>query len=140
MPSSRGLQPLHAKIISNNKRLLFIYLLLNLLPTSTLKLARHVLFYDPVSLTSPVINPLANAHSLHSGWHVDQAILVEEDRVVCIRFGHDHDEECMAMDETLYGVSEKVQNFAVLYLGQYLSLILYLREDLMICSRHHGSS
>jgi len=45
-----------------------------------------------------------------------QAILVEEDRVVCIRFGHDHDPECMAMDETLYGVSEKVQNFAIIYL------------------------
>lgn len=58
--------------------------------------------------------------SLHSGWHVDQAILVEEDRVVCIRFGHDHNEDCMAMDETLYGVSEKVQNFAVLYLGTFL--------------------
>ncbi len=26
----------------------------------------------------------------------------------------------MAMDETLYGVSEKVQNFAVLYLGTFL--------------------
>lgn len=45
-----------------------------------------------------------------------QSILVEEDRVVCIRFGHDHDPECMAMDETLYGVSEKVQNFATIYL------------------------
>lgn len=43
---------------------------------------------------------------------------MEEDRVVCIRFGHDHNEDCMAMDETLYGVSEKVQNFAVLYLGE----------------------
>nr|ODN92589.1 thioredoxin-like protein 4A [Cryptococcus depauperatus CBS 7841] len=53
---------------------------------------------------------------LHSGWHVDQAILVEEDRVVCLRFGHDFNEECMAMDETLYSVSEKVQNFAVIYL------------------------
>lgn len=43
--------------------------------------------------------------------------MVEEDRVVCIRFGHDHNEDCMAMDETLYGVSEKVQNFAIIYLG-----------------------
>jgi DIM1 family U5 snRNP protein len=48
---------------------------------------------------------------------IPQAIMVEEDRVVCIRFGHDHNEDCMAMDETLYGVSEKVQNFAVIYLG-----------------------
>ena len=52
---------------------------------------------------------------------MSQAILVEEDRVVCIRFGHDHDPDCMAMDETLYGVSEKVQNFAVIYLGESLS-------------------
>lgn len=26
---------------------------------------------------------------LESGWHADQAILAEEDRVVVIRFGHD---------------------------------------------------
>lgn len=26
---------------------------------------------------------------LPSGWHVDQAILAEENRVVIIRFGHD---------------------------------------------------
>ena len=88
---------------------------------------------------------------LKSGWHVDQAILAEEDRVVCIRFGHDwvgpshthfsqstrdsllsalcvcvclslslcvrtQDPQCMVMDETLYSVAEKVQNFAVIYL------------------------
>lgn len=49
--------------------------------------------------------------------------MVEEDRVVCIRFGHDHNQDCMAMDETLYGVSEKVQNFAVIYLGQSATAI-----------------
>ena len=32
---------------------------------------------------------------LHSGYAVDQAIVSEEDRVVCIRFGHDHDPDCM---------------------------------------------
>lgn len=53
---------------------------------------------------------------LSTGWHVDQAILSEEDRVVVIRFGHDWDSQCMKMDETLNGVSEKVQNFAVIYL------------------------
>lgn len=47
-----------------------------------------------------------------------QAIMVEEDRVVCIRFGHDWDEQCMVMDETLYQVQAKVQNFAVIYLGE----------------------
>ncbi len=32
---------------------------------------------------------------LHSGWAVDQSILSEEERVVCIRFGHDYNPECM---------------------------------------------
>ena len=36
--------------------------------------------------------------------------------MVVIRFGHDWDSQCMTMDETLYGVAEKVQNFAVIYL------------------------
>jgi hypothetical protein len=36
---------------------------------------------------------------LRSGWAVDQAILTEEDRVVCLRFGRDGDETCMLMDE-----------------------------------------
>ena len=53
---------------------------------------------------------------LPSGWHVDEAIKSEEDRVVIIRFGHDWDTQCMKMDETLYAISEKVQNFAVIYL------------------------
>lgn len=53
---------------------------------------------------------------LPSGWHVDEAIKSEDDRVVVIRFGHDWDAQCMVMDETLHGVAEKVQNFAVIYL------------------------
>jgi hypothetical protein len=51
---------------------------------------------------------------LPSGWHVDEAIKSEEDRVVAIRFGHDWDSQCMVMDESLYSVAEKVQNFAVI--------------------------
>jgi DIM1 family U5 snRNP protein len=53
---------------------------------------------------------------LHNGWQVDQAILSEEDRVVVMRFGHDWDPECMKMDETLFGIAEKIKNFAVVYL------------------------
>ncbi|KAI8073118.1 mitosis protein DIM1-domain-containing protein [Gongronella butleri] len=53
---------------------------------------------------------------LTNGWQVDQAILSEEDRVVIIRFGHDWDPTCMKMDEILYGVAEKIKNFAVIYL------------------------
>lgn len=53
---------------------------------------------------------------LDNGWEVDQAILSEEDRVVCIRFGHDWDPTCMKMDEVLYKCSEEVSNFGVIYL------------------------
>ena len=53
---------------------------------------------------------------LENGWQVDQAILSEEDKVVIIRFGHDWDPTCMKMDETLFGIAEKVKNFAVTYL------------------------
>ena len=53
---------------------------------------------------------------LHNGWQVDQAILGEEERVVVVRFGHDWDPTCMRMDEILHKVSEKVKNFAAVYL------------------------
>ncbi|KAJ1836008.1 U4/U6-U5 snRNP complex subunit dib1 [Coemansia sp. RSA 2706] len=53
---------------------------------------------------------------LTNGWQVDMAILSEEDRVVIIRFGHDWDPTCMLMDETLYGIAERVKKFAVIYL------------------------
>eukprot|EP01105_Mastigella_eilhardi_P012557 TRINITY_DN2869_c0_g1_i1.p1 TRINITY_DN2869_c0_g1~~TRINITY_DN2869_c0_g1_i1.p1 ORF type:complete len:143 (-),score=52.12 TRINITY_DN2869_c0_g1_i1:82-510(-) len=52
---------------------------------------------------------------LRTGWHVDRAILEEEDRVVVIRFGHDWDPECMKMDEHLYSIAPKVKNMAVVY-------------------------
>ncbi len=74
---------------------------------------------------------------LRTGWHVDQAILggrslscpkspnaldpptdktTEEDRVVVIRFGRDHDSDCMRQDEVLYRIAERVKNFAAIYL------------------------
>jgi DIM1 family U5 snRNP protein len=53
---------------------------------------------------------------LHSGWAVDQAILAEEERLVCIRFGHDYDPECMKMDEVLFNTAEQLKNFCVIYL------------------------
>ena len=52
---------------------------------------------------------------LDNGWEVDQAILSEEDKVVCIRFGHDADPLCMQMDELFVKTAEIVQNFAVFY-------------------------
>ncbi|KAH7398278.1 thioredoxin-like protein-like protein 4A [Pyrenochaeta sp. MPI-SDFR-AT-0127] len=52
---------------------------------------------------------------LPSAWHVDQAILSEETRIVCLRFGSDTDADCIAMDEHLYKIADKVKNFAVIY-------------------------
>jgi len=53
---------------------------------------------------------------LTNGWQVDQAILTEEEKIVIIRFGHDWDPDCMAMDELLHSIAPKVKNFAVIYL------------------------
>jgi DIM1 family U5 snRNP protein len=53
---------------------------------------------------------------LTNGWQVDQAIVTEEERVVVVRFGHDWDPDCMRTDEALYKVSDRVKNFATIYL------------------------
>ena len=52
---------------------------------------------------------------LITGWHVDQAIMSEEDRLVVIRFGRDWDPDCMRQDEVLYKIADRVKNFAVIY-------------------------
>lgn len=52
---------------------------------------------------------------LHSGWHVDQAILSEEDRIVAIRFGRTTTIECEEMDELLFTIAERVRNFVAIY-------------------------
>ena len=52
---------------------------------------------------------------LRTGWHVDQAIMNEDERLVVIRFGRDHDSDCMRQDEVLYRIADRVKNFAVIY-------------------------
>jgi U5 snRNP protein, DIM1 family len=52
--------------------------------------------------------------ALSSGWDVDRTILAEEKKVVCIRFGHTHEPECMLMDETLAAVAPKVVRFCTI--------------------------
>ena len=39
---------------------------------------------------------------LRRGWHVDQAILSEEERLVVILFGRDSDPDCMRMGEVCF--------------------------------------
>jgi DIM1 family U5 snRNP protein len=53
---------------------------------------------------------------LHSGWDVDRTIVLEETRVVVLRFGHDAEATCMRMDETLASIADDVKNFAAIYL------------------------
>lgn len=53
---------------------------------------------------------------LHTAWHVDQAILSEERKVVVLRFGRAGDPAVMIMDEHLYKIADKIQNFASVYL------------------------
>lgn len=62
-------------------------------------------------------NPMGSVFlpNLRTGWHVDQAILSEDDRLVVIRFGDPSDRECMLMDEILYKCSPLVSQFAVIY-------------------------
>jgi hypothetical protein len=69
---------------------------------------------------------------LRSGWHVDQAILSEEERLVVIRFGKDSNPDCMRQDELLYRIADRVKNFAVIYLcdnseGKHFSSFLRCR-------------
>lgn len=52
---------------------------------------------------------------LPTGWHVDQAIVTEKERLVVIRFGQENDKQCVLMDDLLYSISGKVKNFAVIY-------------------------
>lgn len=52
---------------------------------------------------------------LNTAWHVDQAILSEDDRLVVLRFGREEETQCMIMDEILFSISEKIKNFAVVY-------------------------
>ena len=39
----------------------------------------------------------------------------EEERLVVIRFGRDHEPDCMRQDEVLYKIADRVKNFAAIY-------------------------
>ena len=71
----------------------------------------------------------------HGRLSADWVCSIEEDRLVVIRFGRDHDrvretlrfshpslpqanskQDCMLQDEVLYKIADRVKNFAVIYL------------------------
>jgi hypothetical protein len=93
-----------------------------------------------ITATSHFNSHLANVMSfilphLRTGWHVDQAIMNEEERLVVIRFGRDHEPDCMRQDEVLYKIADRVKNFAVLYGGvaQTLSTSLLEANSKVVC-------
>ncbi|CAK7245138.1 MAG: Thioredoxin-like 4A [Sporothrix thermara] len=54
-------------------------------------------------------------YDLPSGWHVDQAILHDQERVVVILFGNPTEIDVMVQTEMLRKIAPDVVNFAVLY-------------------------
>jgi len=68
-----------------------------------------------LDLTLLIISRSVVLPHLVTGWHVDQAIMSEEERLVIIRFGRDWDPDCMRQDEVLYKIADRVKNFAVIY-------------------------
>ncbi|KAJ9643724.1 mitosis protein dim1 [Exophiala oligosperma] len=92
---------------------------------------------------------------LPSAWHVDQAILSEDERLVVIRFGRDWDPDCMRQDETLFKIAERVKNFAVIYvcdidqvpdfnqmyeLYDPVTLMFFFRNKHMMCDFGTGNN
>ncbi|OQU94193.1 hypothetical protein CLAIMM_00586 [Cladophialophora immunda] len=92
---------------------------------------------------------------LVTGWHVDQAILSEDERLVVIRFGRDWDPDCMRQDEVLYKIADRVKNFAVIYvcdldqvpdfkqmyeLYDPVTLMFFFRNKHMMCDFGTGNN
>ncbi|TVY13678.1 Thioredoxin-like protein 4A [Lachnellula arida] len=92
---------------------------------------------------------------LVTGWHVDQAIMSEEERLVIIRFGRDWDPDCMRQDEVLYRIADRVKNFAVIYvcdldqvpdfkqmyeLYDPVTLMFFFRNKHMMCDFGTGNN
>lgn len=107
-----------------------------------------------IALSPPTMGSVVIPH-LITGWHVDQAILSEDERLVIIRFGRDHDPDCMRQDEVLYKVAEKVKNFAVIYvcdldqvpdfkqmyeLYDPVTLMFFFRNKHMMCDFGTGNN
>ena len=77
---------------------------------TTLRALRHtsnltwdVRLIPTIFQNSPLLTrPAVVLPHLVTGWHVDQAIMSEEERLVIIRFGRDWDPDCMRQDEVLY--------------------------------------
>lgn len=93
------------------------------LPNKNFQIKPATKLLRPLAPTPAPVTPPQTSHNhglrrnphLVTGWHVDQAIMSEEDRLVVIRFGRDWDPDCMRQDEVLYKIADRVKNFAVIY-------------------------
>eukprot|EP00931_Biecheleriopsis_adriatica_P093206 TRINITY_DN66953_c0_g1_i1.p1 TRINITY_DN66953_c0_g1~~TRINITY_DN66953_c0_g1_i1.p1 ORF type:complete len:151 (-),score=31.77 TRINITY_DN66953_c0_g1_i1:51-503(-) len=52
---------------------------------------------------------------LNSAYSVEQAVLGEQSKVVCLRFGQDFSPECMQMDEVLSSAAQAVESACSIY-------------------------
>ena len=108
----------------------------------------------PITRISATMGSVVIPH-LVTGWHVDQAIMSEEDRLVVIRFGRDWDPDCMRQDEVLYKIADRVKNFAVIYvcdldqvpdfkqmyeLYDTVTLMFFFRNKHMMCDFGTGNN
>lgn len=57
-----------------------------------------------------------NLNHLHSAWDVDRTIILEEEKIVIIRFGSDDNPSCVKMDKILYKAEYEISLFASIYL------------------------
>ncbi|GMM31254.1 U4/U6-U5 snRNP complex subunit [Martiniozyma asiatica (nom. inval.)] len=94
--------------------------------------------------------------NLRSGWHVDQAILSEDNRLVIIRFGDSSTRASLYLDNLLAKMAPLVVQFAVIYLcdthkvpdfnemyeltGDDASLMFFWRNKHMMCDFGTGQN
>ena len=110
---------------------------------------------DSISLLVNTIMGSVVIPHLVTAWHVDQAILTEDERLVVIRFGRDWDPDCMRQDEVLYKIADRVKNFAVIYvcdldqvpdfkqmyeLYDPVTLMFFFRNKHMMCDFGTGNN
>ena len=57
-----------------------------------------------------------NLEHLHRAWDVDRKIILEEEKLVVIRFGKEYDPVCVKMDKMLSKIEYDVSNFATISL------------------------
>ncbi|KAJ5582490.1 hypothetical protein N7535_001110 [Penicillium sp. DV-2018c] len=80
---------------------------------------------------------------LQTAWHVDQAILSEEERLVVIRFGRDHDPDFLPADFAVIYLCDvdQVPDFNQMYeLYDRMTIMFFYRNKHMMCDFGTGNN